>query len=384
MANQEQMKILMQGVDAWNEWRQREPMSEPDLQQAHLEGLNLREADFRWANLAGANLRQAALSGANLFAANLQRADLSGAHLGSRGSPIEEERFIHAANLAGANLREANLNQANLVDVDLTDADLREADISGADLNNAHLSQAKLSYANLQETRLSWAMLFYTDLTQANLREANLEGASLHRTDLTGADLSRCRISSAQIIDVRLKDALQQDLLITAYGPVITVDDLEVSQLVIAFLDYPRLREVVKSITTELALIIGDFADERAEKLATLKGAVREQNYLPLALDCAGVKKQEIITYLTPLASLARFIFLDLTGMKRFGEDLHQFFAAQRQAPMFTIVQAGVSEESLIEQVRAIYSMLHVQPYTASNDLQERAREMIKLAGQKT
>jgi hypothetical protein len=36
MANQEHLEILMQGVDAWNRWRQRHPGIEPDLSEAKL------------------------------------------------------------------------------------------------------------------------------------------------------------------------------------------------------------------------------------------------------------------------------------------------------------------------------------------------------------
>ncbi|SRR5579884_121967 len=380
MANQEHMKILMQGVDAWNEWRQRELTIEPDLRQAQLNGMNLRKIDFRWTNLAGASLQRAALSGANLFAANLQGADLSGADLGYRG--LNGEQNTHAANLAAADLREANLRKARLVEVDLTEADLREADLSGANLNDANLSQAKLSHANLQEACLIGAMLFYTDLTGAHLRETDLNLAYFNGANLSGADISSSHISTANIIQVRLQNAVQQDLIVD-FSPTVTVDTIEVAQLAIAFLRYPRLQEVVKSMTTELAFIIGDFADERGQVLAMLKEAMRTQNYIPLALDCADVRKREIITYLTPLASLARFILLDLTGMKRFGEDLQQLFTAQNQVPTLAFVQADASDESLVEQLREVCSTLQVHSYMAREDVREKAREMIELAGQK-
>ena len=41
MANQEHLKILQQGVDAWNEWRRENPEIKPDLS-----GADLRHADF--------------------------------------------------------------------------------------------------------------------------------------------------------------------------------------------------------------------------------------------------------------------------------------------------------------------------------------------------
>ena len=64
MANEEHLKILKQGVEAWNEWREKNPQRTPDLS-----GANLIMAD-----LSGANLNKAVLHAADLY-----KADLTGA-----------------------------------------------------------------------------------------------------------------------------------------------------------------------------------------------------------------------------------------------------------------------------------------------------------------
>lgn len=104
MADKETLRILKQGVAAWNESRRKQPSR-----------IDLSGADLSGANLSRANLSGADLSRANLSGANLSKADLS------------------EANLSWANLSEANLNEANL----------RKADLSGTDLSRAALSGAK-------------------------------------------------------------------------------------------------------------------------------------------------------------------------------------------------------------------------------------------------
>jgi len=79
MANEEHLKILKQGVEAWNEWREKNPQRTPDLSKA-----NLIESDLNGANLYGADLSKANLivanpTGANLYGAELTGADLTGA-----------------------------------------------------------------------------------------------------------------------------------------------------------------------------------------------------------------------------------------------------------------------------------------------------------------
>jgi len=48
MANEEYLALLKTGVDAWNDWRQRNPEIQPDLS----------EADLSRVDLIGANLRR--------------------------------------------------------------------------------------------------------------------------------------------------------------------------------------------------------------------------------------------------------------------------------------------------------------------------------------
>ncbi len=152
MADEEQLAILRQGVEVWNQWRAENRTAEIDLIKADLIGINLQKAD-----LSGANMWAADLSGASLF-----RAELFGTDLGE------------------ANLREADLRQAQLI---------------GADLNKANLREANLSDAHLQAANLTWAILIgaklnRADLSQANLMGANLNGASMGITILGDIDFS--------------------------------------------------------------------------------------------------------------------------------------------------------------------------------------------------
>ncbi len=94
MANREQLKVLRQGVRAWNEWRVRNnPLI--DLSGANLSGIdlssrdvfthlemhlgNLSESDFSRANLGGASLVNAELMDCNFQGASLSGCEMSGA-----------------------------------------------------------------------------------------------------------------------------------------------------------------------------------------------------------------------------------------------------------------------------------------------------------------
>lgn len=168
MANQEHLDILAKGVEAWNAWREANPVVKPDLIEAdlagsilvveefnlpkeviNLAGVRLNRANLKGANLKGADLMDAKLKGADLSWVNLEGASLSGANL--------EGAKLFKAYLKGAYLYMAYLKDAYLAVAYLKDADLYDATLEGADLSEATLEGADLSGANLKDADLSLA-----------------------------------------------------------------------------------------------------------------------------------------------------------------------------------------------------------------------------------
>lgn len=75
---------IHEGVDAWNEWRRREPRIQPDLTRVNLSGEDLSGVDFRGVGLFKANLTATRLINANLRQSRLIQTilhdtDMSGA-----------------------------------------------------------------------------------------------------------------------------------------------------------------------------------------------------------------------------------------------------------------------------------------------------------------
>jgi hypothetical protein len=157
MANEEHLKILKQGVDAWNQWREQNPEVIPDLSGANFSRANLIDVDLRRADLSEADLSEAELKRAKLI-----DADLSGANL--------TEAELTAAYLSGTYLIDADLRMANLITADLTAAQLTAAHVSDAylnwaDLSGAYLIGADLSRADFSEAMVGWSTFADIDLS---------------------------------------------------------------------------------------------------------------------------------------------------------------------------------------------------------------------------
>jgi uncharacterized protein YjbI with pentapeptide repeats len=196
MANQEQLDILKQGVEAWNQWREESPGVHIDLSKANLKSADLHSADLFGADLCGADLSGAFLCGANLISANLKSARLVGANL---MDALLSGSTLSGADLSGAYLGRAFLRDADLVDTNLTGVTLFKAVLVDAALTGASLMGTNLTSANLTGVNLSTAKLGGSDFSKANLSGASLVGTTLISTDLSGSNLSGANLSGANI-----------------------------------------------------------------------------------------------------------------------------------------------------------------------------------------
>ena len=132
MANKEHLRILKQGVEAWNRWRGHDLKMEVDLSGANLAREELRDAYLHYADLRETNFRSAQLRGADLFSSNLTGANLS------------------RANLTEANLWRAVLNGANLQQAHLRGAVLHETSVESTDVSAAYIGWTVFSDVDLR------------------------------------------------------------------------------------------------------------------------------------------------------------------------------------------------------------------------------------------
>jgi uncharacterized protein YjbI with pentapeptide repeats len=382
MADEQHLKIINQGVWAWNRWRVYHVDVLPDLREA-----DLKDADLSEANLSKANLIEADLSRANLSNAFLSGADLS-------------EAILNSANLSHASLGGADLTSAHL-----NEADLSHASLSDAILVNADLISANLCYASLSGANLCYARLIGADLSRANLRLANLTGADLSRANLTGADLFAADLSQTRFIEadlsgaeliaatlvetnfshanlieckvygisawsLRLEGAKQKSLIITRENePTITVDDLEVAQFIYLLLNNKKIRQVIDTVTSKVVLLLGRFTEERKAVLDAIREELRKRNYLPVLFDFDKPTSKDVHETVTTLARLARFIIADITDPKSIPQELVSIVEQLPSLPVQPLLQRGSEPWGMYDHIARYPWVLGLHYYDGLADL---------------
>jgi uncharacterized protein YjbI with pentapeptide repeats len=229
MAIKKHLEIFKQGVSQWNQWREMDAATLPnlegaDLSELSLQKINLRGVKLRRANLSRSDLSNAVLDLSDLYKCDLHSANLSEASLNKANLYEADLRSanLYKANLQGANLSKADLSEAHLNGTELQSALLREAllrevqlqdanfdgmNLTGADLSGADLAKASLRGANLRRAKLNETILTEANLSNADLQEAELYRVEFQRADLIGTNFSRAQMPHAQLHDARLAEA---------------------------------------------------------------------------------------------------------------------------------------------------------------------------------
>ena len=159
VADNNQISILSQGVEAWNKWREENPdvlidlkganLMHMDLEKANLTEAELEKANFSFANFKSANLAFSNLESAVFSFANFEGANFSDAHL--------EKAYLEDANLIGARLPGASLKNAKLANASLKDATLVDANLEGTILKAVNFKNANLSSVTFDQ-KILWPL----------------------------------------------------------------------------------------------------------------------------------------------------------------------------------------------------------------------------------
>ena len=176
--NGNQLEILRQGADTWNDWRDENPdviinLAEFILQGVDLSGVNLGMMDHRHYRYIKRERR--------VHSSDEIR------------TPSQSKRDVHPVAIATimVNLREVDLSKSNLQQASFIGADLGVAYLRDANLEEADFFRADVRNADLRGANLHKALLDDANLSNANFQSSNFSGATIGNTIFGNLDLSQ-------------------------------------------------------------------------------------------------------------------------------------------------------------------------------------------------
>lgn len=332
------------------------------VEDLDLQGVDLGGKYLHQANLAGVNLSQA-----NLASAYLRRADLSQSKL--EGAILTNTEFRGAA-LVKVNARQAVAKGASFVNADLSNANWESANLENAILDGAIIENANLRSVNLRGGSLVGVRFVGCDLRQADFAEANLRHA-----DLVECAVSNCNFQGAYVYGTAawgLKGipANSSNLVITPEGePEVSVDDLEVAQLLYLLLYDANVRRVIDAVTSSIVLILGRFTDEGMEVLELLRSELRNCGYSPVLFNFERPANRDLTETISTLAHLARFVIADITDARSIPQELARIIPGLPSVPVKPILKAGSVEYGMFEHLKRYPWVLPISEYVNSAEL---------------
>ena len=156
MANEEQLAILKQGVEAWNNWRKKNEnvnvkidLEGADIVDADLVEADLRGADLRGVDLRGTDLRGAKLNKAIALATKFINLDLSEVI----GLEEIEHQFASTIGTDTIQLSKGRIPEAFLRGCGLSDIDIEYSKIYNPDLTNEETNKIVYQIYDLRATQ---------------------------------------------------------------------------------------------------------------------------------------------------------------------------------------------------------------------------------------
>ena len=294
--------------------------------------------------------------------------DLSGADLSDRDLSRLTNIRLRDANLRGANLRKTHLDYAYLAGVDLSGADL-----TGATLPNVTLIGANLTGAICRDCNLYRANFFDADVTRANFSGATLAGASFVNTTVSEALFVGCSVYGISAWGLRGSPRTQRELIVTSSDePAITVDRLDVAQLIHLFLSNPQIQGLIDTASEKVVLILGNFSDERKPVLDHLRNLLPDFGRVPVVFDFNVPIHRDITETVNVLGGLASQVIADITDAHEVRVELHNPVRTYPGLAITPILLTGATEFPSLGHLKQFSGFGETVLYSDIRDLENK------------
>jgi uncharacterized protein YjbI with pentapeptide repeats len=159
--------MLEEGVQTWNDWRDKNPLIIPDLSNIHLEKTNLSKANF-----SNTNLSRSTILNCNMSRTNVSGADISMAYL----SRVD---FSHST------LTDANFSNSSLTIVEFTSCQLDGVNFKACQFTRADFYGANMRSCDLTGSRARLTIFDTVDMNNLVMERMSVFSSSFNNINMS-------------------------------------------------------------------------------------------------------------------------------------------------------------------------------------------------------
>jgi hypothetical protein len=165
---------------------------------------------------------------------------------------------------------------------------------------------------------------------------------------------SNCRVYgiSARGCPNKRQDGATQSNCYASRSAGISVDDLEVAQVIYLLVNSRKVQRIIDTITSKATLILDRFTKERKRVLDALRYDVRNRGYVPILFDFDEPSGRDLTETITLLARMTRFIIADITDAKSISQELQAIVPHLPSVPIQPLLLDGTDEYGMFEHFR--------------------------------
>nr|VFK52415.1 MAG: hypothetical protein BECKTUN1418F_GA0071002_100823 [Candidatus Kentron sp. TUN]VFK52934.1 MAG: hypothetical protein BECKTUN1418E_GA0071001_101123 [Candidatus Kentron sp. TUN] len=177
--------------------------------------------------------------------------------------------------------------------------------------------------------------------------------------------------------DLNLDGSVQQNIYISDRSSTITVPNIELAQFIALLVNNSKIREIIDTITSKVALILGRFTKDRKAVLDAIKDELQIHGYLPVLFDFEGPQSRDIAETIVTLASMSKFVVADLSMAKSVPQELLSVVPHFPSIPIQPIIHKQEQEYAMFEHFRKYPWVMEPLQY-AHEEIPNLARDIVE------
>lgn len=330
---QKHVEKLQEGVNAWNLWREHNPIIHPSLRNVIFERSFPNPSNVY-------NLPY--FDGANFSNCDLQDVSL-------------RNGFYFRCMFDGSSIYHADLVDGYFDNCSFRNVKMLVSKIGSARFINCIFENSDLSYCSAEET----------DFKGSCFTRCRLEHMSLVKCNFSETIIDSCSVYGTSAWDLNIENSKHENIIITSdRSEIITIDNLELAQFLYLLINNKNLRNVIDTITSKVVLLLGNFSSERKAVLNYMREILRQNDYIPVMFDFEKPSNRSLTETILTLASMSRFIVADLSSPRSLPHELSALVPRLQSVSLYPVICSGEQPYAMFSDFSAYKSVRNIREYS--------------------